>query len=38
MALTDIIHRVIELCDDGGTLRQNSAVSAGVPLVMEVSL
>jgi hypothetical protein len=34
MALTDIVHRVIELCEVDGTVSQTRAVSAGVPLVM----
>lgn len=34
MALTDIIHRVIDLCEVDGLLAQVQAVSAGVPLVM----
>jgi hypothetical protein len=34
MALTEIIHRVRELCEIDGKLTQNHAVSTGVPLVM----
>lgn len=34
MALTNIIHKVIEKCEIDGELTQEKAVGAGVPLVM----